>query len=240
MSQNVMLNNVAHADTKIILDRAPEFGDDVMFCMTYPFEFRLVLSHYPILIYRDKDNNTAFPIALFGFEEGENLFLSHQGWEARYIPIMIQRQPFSIGFQQIQGSSEKQQVITFNPAHPRVNDSRGEAVFNEHGGYTPYLEQVIKMLESIDTGHQQNQLLVEALDKHALLEDTTIAITLKDGSHYELVGFSSIADDKFEALSADALKELNEQKLLLPITMIMASMSNLGNLVDIRNAKLSQ
>ena len=94
------------------------------------------------------------------------------------------------------------------------------------------------MLESIDTGHQQNQLLYEALDKYDLLEESTIAITLKDGSDYELVGFSTIADDKFEALSAEALDELNQQKLLLPITMIMASMSNLGNLVDIRNARL--
>lgn len=238
MSKYEMLNNVAHADLKIRLERAAEFGDDVMFCMTYPFEFRLVLSHYPILVYRDRDNQTAFPVALFGFEEGENLFLTNTGWNARYIPIMVQRQPFSIGYQQIQGSSDKQQVITFNPGHPRVNHVEGEAVFNEHGGYTPYLEQVVKMLESIDTGHQQNKLLIEVLEKHELLEDTTVAITLKDGSQYELVGFSTIADDKFEGLSADALKELNDQKLLLPITMIMASMSNLGNLVDIRNTKL--
>lgn len=234
-----MLNNVAHADVKIKLDRTPELGDDVMFCMTYPFEFRLVLSHYPILVYRDKENNITFPVALFGFEEGENLFLTPSGWNARYIPIMVQRQPFSIGFQQIQGSTEQQQVITFNPSHPRVSKDEGEAVFNNQGGYTPYLEKVVKMLESIDTGQQQNKLLIDALDKYDLLEESTIAITLKDGTSYELVGFSTIDDDKFEALSAEALKDLNEQKLLLPITMMMASMSNLGNLVDIRNENLS-
>jgi hypothetical protein len=238
MSKYEMLNNVAYADLKIKLDRSSELGDDVMFCMTYPFEFRLALSHYPILVYRDPDSNTTFPIALFGFEEGENLFLTQQGWSVRYIPIMVQRQPFSIGFQQLEGSDEKQQVISFNPEHPRVNSIQGESVFDEHGAYTPYLEQVVKMLESIDVGHQQNKLLVDALEKHELLENTTIAITLKDGSNYELVGFSTIADDKFEALSAEALKELNDQKLLLPITMIMASMSNLGNLVDIRNANV--
>ncbi|MFC3096033.1 multidrug transporter [Alteromonas sediminis] len=239
MSKYEMLNNVAHADLKIRLDRAAELGDDVMFCMTYPFEFRLVLSHYPILVYRDKDAQSAFPVALFGFEEGENLFLSgSSGWNARYIPIMVQRQPFSIGFQQVQGSSDKQQVITFNPAHPRVNREVGESVFNEYGGYTPYLDQVVKMLESIDTGHEQNRRLIEALDKYNLLEESTIAITLKDGTNYELVGFSTIADDRFEALSAEALDDLNKQKLLLPITMIMASMSNLGNLVDMRNAAL--
>ncbi|WP_100658590.1 SapC family protein [Alteromonas flava] len=238
MSNFEMLNNVAHADVKINLARAPELGDDVMFCMTYPFEFRLALAHYPILMYRDRETNTMFPVTLFGFEEGENLFLTANGWDARYIPIMVQRQPFSIGFQQVKGSDEKQQVITFNPAHPRVNTSVGEAVFNDQGGNTPYLEKVIKMLESIDTGHAQNQILAAALDKYDLLEESTIAITLNDGTSYELVGFSTIADDKFEALSAEALHDLNQQKLLLPITMMMASMSNLGNLVDIRNRNL--
>ena len=175
---------------------------------------------------------------MFGFEEGENLFLTPGGWDARYVPIMVQRQPFSIGFQQVQGSNEKQQVITFNPDHPRVNKEIGEPVFDQNGNLTPYLEQVVKMLESIDTGHLQNRILIEALDKYDLLEASTIAITLNDGTPYELVGFSTIADDKFEALSAEALKDLNDQKLLLPITMIMASMSNIGNLVDMRNAKL--
>lgn len=238
MQKVEMLNNATHGDIKIKLDRTAELGDDVMFCMTYPFEFRLALSHYPILVYRDKENNTAFPVTLFGFEEGENLFLTPGGWDARYVPIMVQRQPFSIGFQQVQGSNEKQQVITFNPDHPRVNKEIGEPVFDQNGNLTPYLEQVVKMLESIDTGHLQNRILIEALDKYDLLEASTIAITLKDGTPYELVGFSTIADDKFEALSAEALKDLNDQKLLLPITMIMASMSNIGNLVDMRNAKL--
>ena len=239
MTQFEMLNNVAHKDVKIRLERAREFGDDVMFTMTYPFEFRLIISHYPILIYRDRDTQQTFPIALLGFEEGENLFLTDRGWAARYVPIMVQRQPFSIGFQQLQGQEEKQQIITFNPQHPRVNTDFGEPVFNEFGGYTPYLEKVVKMLESIDTGHQQNELLVNALNKYDLLEDSTIAITLKDGTSYELVGFSTIDDDKFEALSGEALEDLNQQNLLLPITMIMASMSNLGNLVDMRNATLS-
>ena len=238
MSNYQILNNVEHADVKIRLDRAAKYGDDVMFCMTYPFEFRLALAHYPIVIYKSVDTEAIYPVALFGFEEGENLFLSEHGWEARYIPIMVQRQPFSIGFQQQPGSNEKQKIITFNPLHPRVNSEQGEAVFNEHGGYTPYLEQVVKMLESIDTGHVQNRMLMEALKKHDLLEPTTIAITLNDGSSYELVGFHTIADDKFEALSAEALDELNQQKLLLPITMIIASMSNLGDLVTRRNRKL--
>ncbi len=238
MNSYQLLNNIEHSKIKINQTRSAELGDNIMFSMTFPFEFRLVMSHYPILIYQDKESDKTFPIALYGFEERENLFLDESGWNARYLPVMVKRQPFLIGFQQQPDSDERAHVITFDPEHPRVNTEEGEAVFNEDGSHTPYLEKVIKMLESMDVGNAQNELLAQALKKHDLLEPSTIAITLKDGSKFELVGFSTIADDKFEALSAEALGELNQQKLLIPITMIMASMSNLGNLVDMRNAKL--
>ena len=164
--------------------------DNIMFSMTFPFEFRLVMSHYPILIYQDKESDKTFPIALYGFEERENLFLDESGWNARYLPVMVKRQPFLIGFQQQPDSDERAHVITFDPEHPRVNTEEGEAVFNEDGSHTPYLEKVIKMLESMDVGNAQNELLAQALKKHDLLEPSTIAITLKDGSKFELVGFS--------------------------------------------------
>jgi hypothetical protein len=34
---------------------------------------------------------------LFGFQDGENLFLKADGWDAPEIPLMIERQPFLIG-----------------------------------------------------------------------------------------------------------------------------------------------
>ena len=37
---------------------------------------------------------------LFGFAEAENLFVTDDGWDARYVPLTILRQPFLIGFQE--------------------------------------------------------------------------------------------------------------------------------------------
>ena len=241
MSDYQMLNNVHHGALKIHTERAKQYGDDVMFCMTYPFEFRLALAHYPILIYQNPDDNQLFPVTLFGFEEGENLFLNEQGpgWDAPYVPIMIQRQPFLIGYQQSSREDERQQVVSIDVNHPRVNQSSGEPVFNEQGGYSPYLEKVVKMLESIDGGHEQNRLLTEVLNQYDLVEPTTFEITLNDGSSHRLVGFSTVSEEKFEQLSGEALADLNTKGLLIPITMMMASLSQLRGLIERRNAKLS-
>ena len=141
-----MLNNIEHRDIKIDLARKAELGDDVMFCMTFPFEFNVLLANYPILIYEDPQTKKAFPIALFGFQEGENLFLQDDGWHARYIPIMVRRQPFIIGFQENPQTDDKVPVITFDPKHPRVNKKVGERVFNEDGSNTAYLDNVLKLM----------------------------------------------------------------------------------------------
>lgn len=238
MPKYEMLNNVQHDELKINTERASGFGDDVMFCMTFPFEFRLALSRYPIVVYQDPDNQKYYPVTLFGFAEGENLFLNDSGWDASYIPIMIQRQPFAIGFQQRAGETEESQVVTIDTKHPRVNKTLGYDIFNENGGYTPYLEKVVKMLESIDNGHEQNQILIDALFKHDLLENTTFEITLNNGQQHKLVGFSTVSEDRFMALEGAALEELNQSGLLLSITMMIASLSQLRNLIDRENAKL--
>ena len=236
MSKYELLNNVQHADLKINTDRLAGFGDDVMFCMTFPFEFRLALSRYPIVVYQDPNDQHHFPVTLFGFEEGENLFLSEQGWDATYVPIMIQRQPFAIGFQKQQGESEKQTVVTLNTSHPRVNKTLGYDLFNEHGGYTPYLESIVKMLESIDGGNEQNKVLIEALQKYELLEPTTFEITLNNGETNKLVGFSTVSEERFLQLDGQALEELNRSGLLLVITMMIASLSQMRGLIDRKNA----
>ena len=40
-----------------------------------------------------------YPTALFGLEQDQNLFLTEDGWDAAYIPMMIRRHPFLIGYQ---------------------------------------------------------------------------------------------------------------------------------------------
>ena len=58
---------------------------------------RNVQACYPIFFIKDGATGQFYPAAVFGFDENENLFLSDQGWDASYIPMMIRRHPFLIG-----------------------------------------------------------------------------------------------------------------------------------------------
>jgi hypothetical protein len=234
-----MLNNVDHKDTRIITDRSASYGDAVMFVMTFPFEFRSVQAFYPILFHRDQ-RGEMYPVALFGFESGENLFLDDSGWHARYVPAMIRRQPFLIGFEAAarQGAGEQRRMLSLDMAHPRVNRERGEPLFLPLGGRTPFLEEMATLLETLYHGGELNRKFVQALQEHGLIENVTFDIALADGSRNQLLGFFAIDEEKVQGLSDAALGQLSRSGFLMPLFMMLASTTNVRTLVDLKNAKL--
>ncbi len=102
-----------------------------MYAITFPWEFRNLQAHYPILFRKRPDTGEFQPIALFGFEERENLFLTGSGWDAAYVPLTIERQPFLIGMQAA-GVDAADRATSGHPRGPRQPahqpDERGGGV----------------------------------------------------------------------------------------------------------------
>lgn len=241
MTNFALLNNAEHQDLKVITERSPKFGDNVMFAMTFPHEFRDVQACYPILLHKDEQDNF-YPLALFGFEKNENLFLSDSGWNASYVPAMIRREPFLIGFQASKegGDAEKTRVLSMDMDHPRVSNEAGERLFQPLGGRTPYLEDVANLLETIYQGTEQNNQFVAALQEHELIESVNFDITLNDGSKNQLLGFYVINEEKLQQLPGSTLESFSKAGFLMPIFMMLASMTNMRTLIEFRNARLEE
>jgi len=240
MARHVLLNNVDHKNLKVITERSAKYGDDVMYAMTFPLEFRSVQAHYPIFFHKDAENGKFYPVALFGFKAQENLFLTESDWDASYIPLTIVRQPFLIGIQQFEedGMIKKQRVLHVDLDNPRLSETEGEALFLEYGGNTPYLEYVASALETIHLGHEGNQAFIEKLLELKLLESFTLDIELANGSRNQLLGFYTINEDRLAELEGDALTELNDQGWLQAIYMTVASQSHIRALIDKKNKQL--
>jgi hypothetical protein len=88
MSQIEKLNNIDHAQVRVITRFGPDLGDNVMFVPVYAAEMRRLQATYPLLFYKDPAEGSLHPIALLGFEPSENLFLSAGTWDAAHIPLM--------------------------------------------------------------------------------------------------------------------------------------------------------
>lgn len=241
MANFALVNNADHQDVRIITERAARYGDDLMQAPVFPFEFRSVQAFYPIMFQQDGSGGFQ-PVALFGFQDKENLFLGHNGWRATYIPAMVRRQPFLIGFKET-AADGPERMLSLDMDHPRVlteagDGSNGEPLFQPLGGRTPFLENVANLLEAIYEGLEHSKAFVSTLQEHDLLETVTLEIALADGARNQLLGFHCLAEDKVQELTGAVLGEFNNKGFLMPIFMVLASMGNIQRLVEMKNKTL--
>ncbi|MEO8020139.1 MAG: SapC family protein [Pseudomonadota bacterium] len=225
MTQHALLNNQQHRDLRVITASGAAYGDDIMCAPTFPAEFRNVQAHYPIVFGKANDGSTT-PLALFGFREKQNLFLRGDGWDAHYLPLMVQRVPFLIGT----GGNGK--VIHIDLDNPRVSRTTGELVFNDQGGNTPFLDRVSATLADIDDGLAAIPSFIAALEEHNLLESFALDISYRDGVKHRFAGFHTVQEDRLAQLGAEALTKLHQAGYLLPIYMVVASLSNFRALIE--------
>jgi len=239
MTNNVLLNNVDHKDLKVITERSEKYGDNVWYAITFPLEFRSVQAYYPIFFTKDANTGEFFPAALFGFEHQDNLFLKDDKWDAGYIPLVMQRGPFTIGKQTVNDSGQniETRVLTLDTDNPRVNKEQGEDLFLEYGGNTPYLEKAAEVMENIHLGLENSKSFVNFLLEYEILEPFTLDITLNNQSKNEMIGFYTINEEKFHDISTDIIAKLHNEGYLHAIYMVLASH---GNIRDLMNRKIEK
>lgn len=238
MANHALLNNIEHQDLKIITEKSEKFGNNQMFSIIFPFEFKHAQTEYPIFFHKDtKDNFNA--IALHGFEQGENLFLTDEGWEASYIPLMVEREPFLIGMQNVEEDGETKQnpVIHIDLDSARVSKEEGTDIFLEHGGNSDYIAKISATLKAIHESQATTELFFKTATELNLIESFNLDIQLKDGSNNRLTGFYTINEQKLAELTGEQLAEINKSGILSVIYMVIASHSNINKLLIKKDKK---
>ena len=228
MARHVQLNDIDHKHLRIDTRRSAALGDDVAFVPTFPAEFRNLQAHYPI-VFRKDANGALHPIAVLGFQEGRNLFLDGDRWDASYLPLAIERQPFLIG------KGDDDLTVHIDLDSPRVGSEAGIALFREQGGNTDYLDRVASVLLALHNGLEGVAAFVDALLALELLESFVLDVELDDGSANRLTGFYAINEDRLRALDAAALGGLHAAGHLEPVFMAVASVANFRGLIERMN-----
>jgi SapC len=236
------LNNVDHGDLRVVTGHQAAFGDAVNQTVIFPTEYVHVQREYMILIQKLGDGEGEFQsVALLGLDRDENLYLGSEGWNARYIPAMHQRGPFMIGMHEVEvnGRLEREPMIHVDLDHPRIG-TNGQAVFLSQGGNSPYLNQIMGVLQTIHEGVAMMSPMFAAFNGFGLLENTAIEISISDTEHYKLDDYYVISSARFAALDGDALHQLNEHGYLEAAVAIMGSIGNAQHLIALKNRRLHQ
>ena len=238
MSAHVLLNHQQHLDLHIIDNHSEALGDGLNHAMVFPIEFRDVQSYYPIFFKKHSDTGQFYAASLFGFENNENLFLKDGKWDAAYLPMMSQNQPFFIGLKEDKEAVDgKALMVTLDMDSPRISKTEGQALFNKDGSPTEFLNKKMSLLERLHQGNEHSALFNKALVEHELLESLTLEITLADGSKNQLLGLYTIKEKAVQSLSAETLEKFSKAGFLMPIVMVLASHTCLRTLIDRKNIK---
>lgn len=237
MAAHTMLDPAAHRDLRVHIEASAELGDGVMACLTLPNEFRRVQNEFPILFRKDIESGRFSALALFGFEQGENLFLANGRWDARYKPLALAVQPFLIG-RSVDADRPAQVHVDLD--HPRIaKGGDGVRLFDDAGRPSPFLDQAASRLGDLDEAYQASGAFYEAMERYQLLEPFSLDVELKDGSKHRLVGYHLIDEQKLMSLSPGEIGDLHQQGHLMPMFMAVASLSNIAALVERKNRTLA-
>lgn len=231
MTKRVLLNNVDHAELRVVTRHGPEFGDGVNQALVFPTEFDALQREYPILFRRDA-NGQMQAVALLGLDRDENLFLADGRWNARYVPATQERGPFSIAVGDATPSDGGEPMIEIDLDHARVSRTEGEPLFLPAGGHAPYLQKVTRLLGAIYDGIEVSRPFFAGLEAFGLVEPIDLEVRLSDREAYEIPDVFTISQARLAALDGSELEQLNRSGLLRAAYAAVFSLGNLAWLAE--------
>jgi hypothetical protein len=193
-----------------------EFADA---CKEYPIVFTSVGA---------EGNTKIVPVAMMGLREGENLFVqADQSWDARYIPAFVRRYPFVLA--ELPG---QQLGVCLDTAYPGFGDKEGEALFDDAGANTPFLQNALDFLNRYQIEHMRTERFCKHLADNGLLVEMSAKAELKDGSSYLVNGLMVVDEQKLLALPDEKALQVFRAGELSWVYAHLMSLPNLNGLID--------
>lgn len=172
-------------------------------------EFGVAATSYPIIFVGDD----LTPIAVMGVRQGENLFVTEQGQtdQDHYVPAFVRRYPFVFA----SDTNQDQLLLCVDSEAPMVTDQPDVAFFD---GEEPskFTTDAIEFCKEFERQRQGTLKFIEVTKKHDLFEQKSISFQPRDtsgqpvGDPQKIADYMAISEEKLNALSDEAYRELRD------------------------------
>jgi hypothetical protein len=243
VTKPVLVQNSVHGDVRIDVSQQARLCKGLRNTSVVLQEFKLAALEYPIVLTKNPETGAFSAVALFGFDEDENLYVTEDGqWDAWYLPLNIVRGPFMLGTQQLEGSPTEnvEHVLLVDMEDPRVNKENGELLFNDRGFPTTYLERITSVIKSLKDGIEETSAFIDVLLKLNLIAPAQLKIEFLNGEHRDVRGVYTIEPEELKRLSVREVQELHEQGYLEPIYALAISFGHIRTLIERKNKLLQK
>ena len=226
------LNFVDHGKVKIQPSRHFPHVEKEQIVPLIVHEFASAAAEMPVVFVKNSETQEFTPVAVLGFEQGENLFYGEK-WQASYVPAVVMHHPFAL--MPSQEDAEQMQLVILETDQV-LNGTEGEALFTETGEETKYLEQRKNALGKYFENTFITKGFVNFLVEKELLSEQTLNLEI-NGQKRQLSGVHVVNEQKLNALSDEDFLTMKKRGFLSPIYAHLMSMQQLNNLARLKNTK---
>ena len=233
------INSTLHKDLRVTTAYERELGHGMGAIMILPREILEVQREYPILFRKHPETGQLLPIALFGFEQQENLFLTSESkWNANYIPLAMSKGPFFVGINGPENTAENL-VVCINRDDSRVGQDNGELLFDERGNPSAYLESIRLNLFRLHEGIADTKKMIDAFLAANLIESVNMEIEFSDKKSINFNGAYTINAENLHQLDEATMTQLNVDGYLALAYFIAGSLGNVSKLIALKNQRIA-
>lgn len=233
----VGLSRADHSHLKLDQERSVALSAGLRAVPLMLSEFVAAAVYYPIVLTKDAVTGRFAAVALTGFEEGQNLFWTGDGWDADYVPLHVRRQPFYAGSEETDGGPSPVLLIDADSA---AWTQQGELLFDAQGRETPVFREKIAIVRKILEDAPATQGFIGQLSDLRLISELRVVIDGDDAEHVEVHGLYGINEEVFEALTDDKLLQLWHTRDLDCLYAMTVSLGCLGALIRRRERAQEQ
>jgi len=196
-------------------------------------EFSRAAATYPIVFVEDRQKDQFRPVVLLGLEDGENLFVQADKWQASYIPAIIRRYPFALG----NTPEEGRFVVCIDEQSSLVNEQDGQPLFKESGEPAEVMERVKRYLAELQQMDKFTEdFCIYMAEKNMF---TPLNVKVRIGNELKnITGAYVINEERLNSLSDETFLHLRTVKYIPVVYSHLSSLSQIERLLSFKDKKI--
>ncbi|WKE66160.1 SapC family protein [Gallaecimonas kandeliae] len=223
----VPLNSNSHGYLKV--DSQPRFqsfaGDHLVPLVLR--EFVGAACEFPVIFVKHGQSGQLNAVAMMGLRAGENLYCQGEDFDSPFVPLALRNPPFAVSFQD---EERENALICIDENSELVSAHQGEALFDENGEQSPYLQDRVQALMQYVNDSDMTELFIKALADKDLLIGRELTLRLESGENVMVNGIYVVDEARLNALSAEDFEWFRSRGLLAPIYAHLCSMNQIHRL----------
>ena len=204
-----------------------DFTKNINMASIMVHEFSRAASIYPIVFVEDKQKDQFKPVVLLGLEEGENLFVQDERWQASYIPAIIRRYPFALA----NTGEEGRFTVCIDDQSELLDDKEGQSLFEDNGEPAELMNRVKRYLAEL----QQMDKFTEDFCKYLAEKNMFAPLNMKvriGNEMRNITGAYIVNEERLNSLSDETFIEMRTQKYIPVVYAHLSSLSQIERLLN--------